>query len=550
MAMSSLDERLLVEAHNGGDPEAFADIVREYQPGLYAHALMRLNDARAAEDAVQETFLRAYRSMPQFDGQYHLRAWLHRILTNVCYDEGDRRRREVRMRDRLSEFAIDAAPPPDEIIDLDRQAQELEVHAAMATLPDSYREALELRYVDELSFRQVADVTGVTEENARARVHRGRSALRRLLNAPLAVVVFLIPALRRGERAASAAESAFGHAESASAAAQTATVASSGSSGLSALQSVSPTLTRIAVEVSGPFSTKASIVVGVVAAASTVAVPAVGSTVVDNTFAAKPSAQVQSHDGVAADLGAPAGSRIEVNRLSKGARPGEAAGAAGAVAAGATGAGASTTAVAAAGDVAGPNASNPALATDADGNPTFSAPNGATSGALDTRVATDLNVSAGTPSTVPGPAGATPTVAPPPPATSAPVALSFSGLQATVAGGRIDLTGNASTSGGVSLSGPIEGRLVLGEPGATATDPVRLDGTLRLTTADGAVVEIRIAARVVLTDAGGTMTLSITAGRYDITGTPPAGMAASGTVSGSLAVGDAGGAANASFSLD
>ena len=181
MAMTSLDERLLVEAHNGGDADTFASIVNEYSSSLYAHAMMRLGEARAAEDAVQETFLRAYRAMPRFDGEFHLRAWLHRILTNVCFDEGDRRRREVRTFDRMASLADPVAPPPDEVLDLDRASAQREVASALASLPEAYREALELRYVEQLSFRQVADATGVTEENAQAHVHHGRAALRRLI---------------------------------------------------------------------------------------------------------------------------------------------------------------------------------------------------------------------------------------------------------------------------------------------------------------------------------------------------------------------------------
>ena len=70
MAMTSLDERMLVEAHNGGDVDAFVSIVNEYSPSLYAHAVMRLGEPRAAEDAVQETYLRAYRAMPRFEGEF------------------------------------------------------------------------------------------------------------------------------------------------------------------------------------------------------------------------------------------------------------------------------------------------------------------------------------------------------------------------------------------------------------------------------------------------------------------------------------------------
>ena len=205
MAMTTVDERLLVEAHNGGDSEAFASIVNEYSSSLYAHTMMRLGEPRAAEDAVQETFLRAYRAMPRFEGEFHLRAWLHRILTNVCFDEGDRRRREIRAFDRAAGLAELDGPPADEVLDIDRAYAQREVATALASLPVAYREALELRYVEQLSFREVAEFTGVSEENARARVHRGRAALRRMISGPYAFAAFFIPALRKGERAAQAA---------------------------------------------------------------------------------------------------------------------------------------------------------------------------------------------------------------------------------------------------------------------------------------------------------------------------------------------------------
>ena len=161
MAMTSLDERLLVEAHNEGDADAFVSIVNEYSPSLYAHAVMRLGESRAAEDAVQETFLRAYRAMPRFNGEFHLRAWLHRILTNVCFDEGDRRRREgAHVRTALGTAPIRRCRRPTRCSTSTCEFARREVASALASLPDAYREALELRYVEQLSFREVADVTG------------------------------------------------------------------------------------------------------------------------------------------------------------------------------------------------------------------------------------------------------------------------------------------------------------------------------------------------------------------------------------------------------
>ncbi len=169
------------------------------------------------------------------------------------------------------------APPADEVLDIDRAYAQREVATALASLPVAYREALELRYVEQLSFREVAEFTGVSEENARARVHRGRAALRRLISGPYAFAALFIPALRKGERAAQAALSAGDSPSSVST--------------MSTFAQSSPTITRLAVELSGPMSTKAGIVAGVVAAATTVAVP-VASNVAEHTFANPPAAVV------------------------------------------------------------------------------------------------------------------------------------------------------------------------------------------------------------------------------------------------------------------
>lgn len=196
MAITDLDPKLLVEAHNGGDDHAFAQIVRAHDQGLFTHALSRLRDVQAAEDAVQETFVRAYRAMPRFEGDFHLRAWLHRILTNVCHDEGARRKRDGLLIDRVSCQEVVGGEAAD--VDIERLDLRPDVVAeALGQLSDSYREALVLRYVQELSYEEVAAATGVTEGNARVRVMRGRVALKRVLTSSHAVVLGVLPWLRR-----------------------------------------------------------------------------------------------------------------------------------------------------------------------------------------------------------------------------------------------------------------------------------------------------------------------------------------------------------------
>src|SRR5918911_3772654 len=110
MAFTEIDEKVLVRAYQAGDERAFDTIVRTQYNALYAHALRRLSQHEAAEDAVQDTLLRAYRALPNLDGDLALRAWLHRILTNVCYDEGNRRRRHAGLVERVQNEPQDDVP--------------------------------------------------------------------------------------------------------------------------------------------------------------------------------------------------------------------------------------------------------------------------------------------------------------------------------------------------------------------------------------------------------------------------------------------------------
>lgn len=190
MAARSVDDRRLVDLHKAGDEEAFASIVTAYHRELMSHARRRLHDPRAAEDAVQEALLRAFRALPRFNGEYKLGAWLHRIVENVCADEGNRRRREGELTDRVA--SLPAIPEADVA---DSAIADPEVTEALQSLSPSYREALVLRYVEGLPYREVAAKTGVSEENARARAHRGRAVLRRVLKGQGRGAAALIPAL-------------------------------------------------------------------------------------------------------------------------------------------------------------------------------------------------------------------------------------------------------------------------------------------------------------------------------------------------------------------
>ncbi|WP_423916554.1 sigma-70 family RNA polymerase sigma factor [Candidatus Poriferisodalis sp.] len=199
-----LEDRDLVIAYQAGDDEAFAELVREYRPQLLNHARRRLSCNESAEDAVQETLVRALRAMPRFNGNYQVRPWLHRILANVCIDEGNRRRREGEKTVRVAVNDTALQPTPSVETELGLDIDLSDVADAVEGLSEPYREALQMRFVEELSYDEMAKATGVSEDNARARVSRARTALRAALRVAAFVPVALAGLLRRGERAASA----------------------------------------------------------------------------------------------------------------------------------------------------------------------------------------------------------------------------------------------------------------------------------------------------------------------------------------------------------
>ena len=177
-------DRHLIAAFQAGDTDVFAQIVGLHRGSLAAEARRRLRSSDDAEDAVQETLLRAYLALDRFGGEYRLHAWLSRILTNVCADTGNRRAAEIRLVDRLGP-PRDEAPPADEGIgDAERRRA---VKEAVDSLPDSYRMAFVLREIEERSYAEVAEEMGISEANARARVHRARKLLARALR-PLTVL--------------------------------------------------------------------------------------------------------------------------------------------------------------------------------------------------------------------------------------------------------------------------------------------------------------------------------------------------------------------------
>ena len=190
----SENETQLLTRLKRGESEAFEQLVRQYGGRLLAAARRLLHHEQDAQDAVQETFLSAFKALDQFTGMAKLSTWLHRIVVNAALMKLRRRKRrpETSIDELLPRFDADgdwAAPvdqwetPAEEL--LQQQETRTLVRQAIDRLPANYRTVLLLRDIEELDTDETASLLGISANAVKIRLHRARQALMTLLRATL-----------------------------------------------------------------------------------------------------------------------------------------------------------------------------------------------------------------------------------------------------------------------------------------------------------------------------------------------------------------------------
>jgi RNA polymerase sigma-70 factor (ECF subfamily) len=166
------DEELAQRAGQAGDNECFAELFARYRKKVFCACRGFFSDGQAAEDATQETFLRAYRNIRGFH-QGDFSAWLMRIARNVCIDEWRRRRHETA----IDEMEL-AQRPSSNPLDSSFEARWLaeRVWQEMRLLPHEQRRCLELK-IEGFSYEETALRTGLTISAVKSHIQNGRRML-------------------------------------------------------------------------------------------------------------------------------------------------------------------------------------------------------------------------------------------------------------------------------------------------------------------------------------------------------------------------------------
>jgi RNA polymerase sigma-70 factor, ECF subfamily len=171
----------LVDRARRGDLDAFDDLVRKYQDRLVNYLRALVGHADDAEDLAQDAFIRAYRGLARFAGRSLFRTWLYQIATNVARTH----------RARRSKGSNRGQTPVEPLAERDEPTSPVSLEAqivlrdrldrALAALPAEWREAVVLRDVEGLEYREIAELTGVPIGTVESRIFRGRQRLRAAL---------------------------------------------------------------------------------------------------------------------------------------------------------------------------------------------------------------------------------------------------------------------------------------------------------------------------------------------------------------------------------
>jgi RNA polymerase sigma-70 factor (ECF subfamily) len=169
-------ERLLVIRCQTGDEMAFAELVERYSPRLRYFLRKLLTSADWAEDSLQDVWLDVFRALPRLADPQALRAWIYRIAR----DRALARLRKSRRREQPLDEAncIDPATMDESPFSPEDAAA---IHAALDQLPAEQREVLVLRFLEDMSYEQIARIVGCQLGTVRSRIHYGKQALRRAL---------------------------------------------------------------------------------------------------------------------------------------------------------------------------------------------------------------------------------------------------------------------------------------------------------------------------------------------------------------------------------
>lgn len=162
-----------------GNTEEFRKLIEKYHDMIFRLCRSFLKNTEEAEDAAQEIFIRAFKSIGTFQLEKRFGTWLYAIGVNYLKKRYAKIKRFPEPTEIKTDLAAADSPGPDEIIELNEQRRE--IREAVQSLPENIRSVTILYYLEEKSVEEITELMEIGRENVKSRLHRARKKLRKLL---------------------------------------------------------------------------------------------------------------------------------------------------------------------------------------------------------------------------------------------------------------------------------------------------------------------------------------------------------------------------------
>lgn len=183
--MAQPDDRYYIDRIIAGDTQAFAPLVDRYKNLVYTLALRMTKNTEEAEEAAQDTFIKAFRSLEKFKGESKFSTWLYKVAYNTCLDRL-KKYKATPFAVAIDDFGTRQLSATDNVLDaLDEQERNRAVQDCLQQLPGEDAFLLTLYYFEELSLDEIAKVIGIKANNVKVKLFRCRKRLGEVLRAKL-----------------------------------------------------------------------------------------------------------------------------------------------------------------------------------------------------------------------------------------------------------------------------------------------------------------------------------------------------------------------------
>lgn len=168
------DDWLLIQQVHDGNREAYAHLVEKYKDKLYSFLYRMTGQSQDAQDLTQEVFLKAYCSLDKYKPTDAFLAWLYRIASNLCVDAW---RKNKRYSSAPLEETLLIEPQTPEQVYLKKENQDV-LQAHIMALGEDYRAAFLLKYMEQLSYKEIGDILQLPITTVQMRIHHAKRKLR------------------------------------------------------------------------------------------------------------------------------------------------------------------------------------------------------------------------------------------------------------------------------------------------------------------------------------------------------------------------------------